>query len=260
MTMRGRSAALAAATLLAAVLPALGQEIGWIRDVRAALDRAAESGRPLVVDFWAVWCAPCQQMEQTTWGRAEVVEAVSAFVPLKVNFDAQQVFVRRYRVEAIPVVLILDEHGEEITRHLGMIGAEELVELLGKVQAGYAAYREALSGDDPDALLAAADFLASLDAPSRAAELLEERLDRAPPARRAELACRIGELCLAADEAKDAARWFGKAEKLAGDGPAARRALEGLVRAERARGRERAAREAEERLRRLGDRSASGRS
>ncbi len=251
MTAIATSAAALALLAIAPARPALAGEVEWIRDIRQALEAAQEAGAPVIVDFWAVWCAPCQMMEQTTWNQPEVIDALDGFVPLKVNFDAQTVFVRRHRVEAIPVVLFLDEDGEELARHVGLAGPGDVARLAGAVQAGYAEYRRALSGGDADTLLAAADYLAGLEQPRRAATLLEDGLERAEAERRPELELRAGELLLGADDARAAARWFERAaEEAPAEDPLAGRALAGLVRAERARGRDRAARKTLEELRR----------
>jgi thioredoxin-like negative regulator of GroEL len=195
-----------------------GAEVTWGRNLKAALAESAASGRPALVDVWAIWCVPCKQMDETTYRDPEVVRATASFVPVKVDHDVQELFVERHRVEALPLVLFLDAEGREISRLAGLLSAEELLEAMGHVRDGYASYLEAVERpNDPAALGALGSYLLAAGNPERAAEVLR------------------------------------KAVKGLADGAADReargRALEALVRAERARDREEAAAQALARLR-----------
>lgn len=174
-----RAAALAALLMLAA--PASAQdakgEVRWLEDAARAVKASRESAKPVLVDVWAVWCVPCKEMERTTYRDPAVVASMAAFVPLKVDHDAQETFVERYDFEALPVVLFLDAEGREITRLTGMISAQRLHQTMEAVRAGYASYLEHSAHlADPAAAVAVGAYLLTADNPEGASALLRRAL------------------------------------------------------------------------------------
>ena len=93
--------------------------IVWEKDFEKALALAKETGKPLMLDFSADWCKPCQVMDKEFWTLSEVVKAVQPFIAVKVNFDSERKVVKRYNVSAIPYVVFTDPVGNAITARLG---------------------------------------------------------------------------------------------------------------------------------------------
>ena len=96
-----------------------GQEIRWLNDIKAAQRTARETGKPILYDFSADWCKPCQAMERDFWPKPEVVEISKGFICVKVNFDTERNLADKYGVSSIPNVIFTDPWGRGLTYHKG---------------------------------------------------------------------------------------------------------------------------------------------
>ena len=85
-----------------------------------------ESSIPVLVDFWAVWCGPCQMM-------APILHELETEMPDvqigKVNVDEQMDLARQFRVVSIPTLIIF-KNGQEVQRMVGVTSKEELKDAL----------------------------------------------------------------------------------------------------------------------------------
>jgi thioredoxin 1 len=85
-----------------------------------------DSSEPVLVDFWAPWCAPCRMMEPT-------IKALSKdYKVRKVNVDNNRELAKEYGITAIPALLIFKD-GRIISRHEGVTAESVLRNELQKV-------------------------------------------------------------------------------------------------------------------------------
>ncbi len=84
------------------------------------------SDKPVLLDFWAAWCNPCQRLlpiiDEVAGERSDVKVG-------KVNIDDSRDLARKYRVMSIPT-LVLFQDGQEVARKVGPGSKEEVLELL----------------------------------------------------------------------------------------------------------------------------------
>ena len=69
-----------------------------------------ESEVPVLVDFWASWCGPCQMLGPVV---AEIAEEHPEFKVGKVNVDEQPELARQYGIMSIPTLYVFKDGAVE---------------------------------------------------------------------------------------------------------------------------------------------------
>lgn len=87
------------------------------------------SGQPVLVDFWAVWCAPCLALTPTIEALAEKYHGTARIV--KINVDENPGVTNRYGIRGMPT-LILFKNGREEERVLGAVSRDALSRMMDK--------------------------------------------------------------------------------------------------------------------------------
>ena len=88
-----------------------------------------ESAKPVLVDFWAEWCAPCRMLGPTIDAIAEQFSETAGVV--KVNVDDNTATAQRYGIKGIPT-LILFNAGKEVERVVGATSKESISRMIEK--------------------------------------------------------------------------------------------------------------------------------
>ncbi len=119
-----------------------GSSIDWIPFSEQMLDRASLDGKPVLIDFYADWCIPCLELEQSTFTDQEVIDATREFVRLKVDlthFDSPEAEALRqkFSIAGVPTIVFLDADGAEVgsARVIGYLSPEKFLERVHMVTA-----------------------------------------------------------------------------------------------------------------------------
>ncbi len=111
--------------------PAL--EVEWLRSEPAAIADARASGKPLLVDFMADWCLPCQEMDVKVFGRPDVAPTLAEFVLLRVDLsresedDSLAALKAKYQVETLPAIRIVRPDGRIVAQINQLVSWQEFV-------------------------------------------------------------------------------------------------------------------------------------
>jgi thioredoxin 1 len=88
-----------------------------------------QSIRPVLVDFWAEWCAPCRMLSPTIDAIAEQFEQTAGVV--KLNVDDNTATAQRYGIKGIPTLILFSE-GKEVERVVGATSKDSISRMIEK--------------------------------------------------------------------------------------------------------------------------------
>ena len=98
-----------------------------VKLTEANFDALSRSGRPMFVDFWAVWCGPCRVMDPVVERLAKKYSDRMLFG--KVNVDEEMSISSRYQVFSIPTFMVFRD-GQPMDAVIGAVGEASLERLV----------------------------------------------------------------------------------------------------------------------------------
>jgi thioredoxin 1 len=106
----------------------MSEKVKYVTDSSFEKD-VLQSAKPVLVDFWAEWCAPCRMIAPTIDAIAEQYAETAEVV--KVNVDDNTETAQRYGIKGIPT-LILFSAGKEVERVVGATSKESISRMIEK--------------------------------------------------------------------------------------------------------------------------------
>ncbi len=106
------------------------------------LAKAKADCRPVMIDFFADWCAACKELDQHTYVADEVKAEAKRFVTVKVDgteeLDSLEKLYAQFDVKGLPTVAFIDPNGKVLTapRVIGFLPPDKFLAEMQKVQSG----------------------------------------------------------------------------------------------------------------------------
>jgi thiol:disulfide interchange protein DsbD len=95
-----------------------GPGVVWQPYTADRLEQARLEQRPVIIDFYATWCAPCRELDEITFHDQEVVKETKQFEMVKIDLTkgdnpVYQNLLESYSVKGVPTLVFLDKNGQE---------------------------------------------------------------------------------------------------------------------------------------------------
>ncbi|MDE7078751.1 MAG: thioredoxin [Clostridia bacterium] len=85
-----------------------------------------ESDKPVLIDFWASWCAPCRMLSPIVDSIAEEKTDIKV---CKINVDKQGELASAFNVSSIPMLVVIKDK-KVINTSVGVIPKEKILQML----------------------------------------------------------------------------------------------------------------------------------
>ncbi|GAB4320278.1 MAG: hypothetical protein Kow0074_10470 [Candidatus Zixiibacteriota bacterium] len=110
------------------------EKIEWITNLDDGLARAQQTGRPVLIDTWATWCANCYKLDRVTWSDDRVADEAQRFVPLKLQLETgdspdTKRFLELFKLKqySLPTIILIDSSGRVADIIQGFLGPEDML-------------------------------------------------------------------------------------------------------------------------------------
>lgn len=115
-----------------------GPQLDWVDTETAGLEIAKREDKLVMLDFYASWCAACNELDHKTYADPGVAAKLDNYVNVKLDFtrssETTKALTEKYQIPGLPVVIFMDAEGTILKRFTGFVGPEEMLAILEEVE------------------------------------------------------------------------------------------------------------------------------
>ncbi len=95
--------------------------------VKSGFQEMINSGKPVLVDFFATWCGPCKMMAPAL---EELKKKMGDRIHiLKIDVDKNQAAAMQFSIQGVPTLIVF-HHGKPVWRQSGVLSASQLEQVM----------------------------------------------------------------------------------------------------------------------------------
>lgn len=92
--------------------------------MHSSFDQIIQSDKPVLIDFYATWCGPCQMLGPIL---KEVKDQLGDRVSIiKIDVDKNQELAAMQQVRGVPTMMLF-QNGKQLWRQSGVLSKEEII-------------------------------------------------------------------------------------------------------------------------------------
>lgn len=114
-------------------------ELSWVHYTNETIAELQQEDNPIFIDFYADWCAPCKEMDRTTFKDERVIEISKQINMVKVDCTKPDENIKKlmdqFDVTGMPTLVFINRDGEEVLemREIGYLGADKFLEKVNQL-------------------------------------------------------------------------------------------------------------------------------
>ena len=90
-------------------------------------NKLIQSSKPVLVDFFATWCGPCQMLTPIL---KQVKDNLGERITIiKIDVDKNQELASKFQVRGVPTMMLY-QNGEQLWRQSGVLSKEEIIKIV----------------------------------------------------------------------------------------------------------------------------------
>lgn len=114
-----------------------GEELKWntLTSLEQVEGSIKNGGKPIMIDFYADWCAQCKELDKFTYTDKEIIDLSKSLNNIKIDLTKEDAAISdKFGIRGLPVVIFMNSKGEEL-RDLRVTGFLEPEEFKKKINS-----------------------------------------------------------------------------------------------------------------------------